>query len=224
MSAFGKAAFEVSSSKGDMQNAKCLSTAPLATWLHVYSFSPICRPTTNKCPKYSRHSVRDLVQTASPVELKGALTLRWLPDDFHKNEINPYFFCIPGVRTNPSLLSLSIRRVNHEFHCYQVYNVPFSWKLTEILPWIIRDHNTSKLQCAEAGTVRERRRHLCLEILKCPWTLGWLSSWSQSALLKMVLNFTNAHKALIIRKKIPWVYGWNSVVMKLWDWTETLLH
>lgn len=87
MSAFGKAAFEGSSSEGDMQNAKCQSIAPLATWLHVYSFSPVCRPMINKCPKYSRHSVRDLGQTAAPVELKGALILTLL-----KNQINPYFF------------------------------------------------------------------------------------------------------------------------------------
>lgn len=86
MSAFRKAAFEGSSSEGDMQNPKCQSIAPLATWLHVYSFSPVCRPMTNKYPKYSRHSVRDLGQIATLVELKGGLILRLL-----KNQINPYF-------------------------------------------------------------------------------------------------------------------------------------
>lgn len=143
MSAFGKAAFEGSSSEGDMQNAKCQSIAPLATWLHVYSFSPVCRPMTNKCPKYSRHSVRDLVQTATPVELEGDLRLQMTSS---KTKLILTFFCIPAVRTNPSLLSLSISSVTHEFHCYQVYNVPFSWKFTEILPGIFRDHDTCKLQ------------------------------------------------------------------------------
>lgn len=91
MSAFGKAAFEVSSSEGDMQNAKCQLVAPLATWLHVYSFSPVCRPMINKCDKYSRHSERDLVQTASSVELKGALILSLLITSTKTELTLPFF-------------------------------------------------------------------------------------------------------------------------------------
>lgn len=188
-------------------------------WLHVYSFSPIYRPTTNKCPKYFRHSVRDLVQAASPVELKAALILRKTPDYFHRNQINPYFFLIPAVWTNPSLLTHSISSVTYEFHPYQVGNVPFSWKLTEINPWFIRGQNTCKLQSVlKAGTGRKRRQHLWLEILKHPWALGWLSGWSQHALLKMVLDTSH----LILGRKLYELE--NSIVTKLWDWAETLLH
>lgn len=69
------------------------------------------------------------------------------PGDFLKNKNKSLlFFCIPPVRTNPSLLSLPICSVTREFHCYQVYNVPFSWTFTEILLGIIRDHNTCGLQ------------------------------------------------------------------------------
>lgn len=40
---------------------------------------------TNKCPRYFRHSVKDLVQLASLVELKAVRILRQTPDDFHIN-------------------------------------------------------------------------------------------------------------------------------------------
>lgn len=223
MSAFGKAAFEGSSSEGDMQNAKCPSMAPLATWLHVYSFSPVCRPTTNKCPKYSRHSVRDLVQTASSVELKRALTPRLLMTSTKIKSILTFFVYQLWEQI---LLCLAFRSavLIMSFTATKFTMYPFIENLQKYFLGSSETIIHVSCRVCEAGTVRERWRHLWLEILKCPWTLGWLSSWSQSTLLKMVLNFTNAHKALIIRKKIPWVYGWNSVVMKLWDWTETLLH
>lgn len=106
MSAFGKGVFEGSCSEGDMQNAKCQSIAPLATWLHVYSFSPVCRPTTNKHPKYSRHSVTDSVQTASPSRAQRSSHTK-APDDFHKKHITPYFFIYQLWEQN--LLCLTFR-------------------------------------------------------------------------------------------------------------------
>lgn len=146
MSAFGKGAFEG-------------------------SFSPVYRPTTNKCPNYFRYSVRDLVQAASPVGLKAALMLRQTPD-FHRNQINPYTSYV-----NKPFFPYPFYQQCYEFHPYQVCNVLFFWKLTEINPWFIRGQNMCKLQSVlKAGTGRKRSRHLRLEILKCPWALHWLSS------------------------------------------------
>lgn len=164
MSAFGKGDFEGSSLEGDTQNAKCQLIAPLATWLHVYSFSPVYRPKTNECPRYFRHSVSEVMQAASPVELKGAHTLRRTHDDFHRNKIYPYFsicqlweqilFCLPFLSwvllTNSTLAK-------------------FPWKLTEINPWFIRSQNTCKLQSVQkAETGRKGSRHFWLDILKHP--------------------------------------------------------
>lgn len=159
MSAFGKRAFEG-------------------------SFSPIYRPMTNKRPNYFRHSVRDLVQAASPVGLKAALKLRQTPD-FHRNQINRYVSIYQLCEQ--TLLSLPILSAALWISPLPSLQCTLFWKLTEINPWFIRGQNMCKLQSVlKAGTGRKRSRHLWLEILKCPWALRWLSSWNQHALLKMV--------------------------------------
>lgn len=223
MSAFGKAAFQGSSSEGDMQNAKCQSTAPLATWLHVYSFSPVCRTTTNKRPKYSRHSVRDLVQPASPVELKGAVILRLLMTSTKTKLILTFFvyrlweqiLLCSAFRSAVLLVSFTVTKLTM-YHFLENLQKYFLGSLETIT-------HVSCRVCWGRDSEGEMQGFVVRD-LKCPWTLGWLSGWSQRAVLKMVLNFANAHKAIIIRRKIPPVYGWNSVIVKVWDGTETLLH